>query len=164
MARPSKYTEKLAETICEEIANSTKGLHKIAKNQGVSVSMIMRWLNEHQPFREQYARAREIQADLLAAQIVEIADKQRVGKKIKTTKEGGAIVGEEVTTGDMTERSRLMIDARKWLAGKLAPKKFGDKLDLTTDGEKIPALPCVINWNQPAEENDPALLSDKKAD
>jgi hypothetical protein len=56
------------------------------------------------------ARAR--QADFLAAQVVEIADTVREGRKVRTSAKDG--VTEE--RGDMVERSRLMVDARKWLA------------------------------------------------
>jgi hypothetical protein len=72
----------------------------------------------------------------MADQIREIADTCRMGTKttIKAT-------GTEVTTGDMVDRSRLQIDARKWLASKLAPKKYGDKLELAGD----PDRPLSIN-------------------
>ena len=80
----------------------------------------------HPDFSERYARARERQADFLAAQVVEIADTVREGKKVRISQKDGTT--EE--HGDMVDRSRLMMDARKWLASKLAPKKYGDKLQL----------------------------------
>jgi hypothetical protein len=56
--------------------------------------------------------------------VVEIADTVREGKKVRISQKDGTT--EE--HGDMVDRSRLMIDARKWLASKLAPKKYGDKV------------------------------------
>jgi len=166
MGRPSKYSEKIAEKICEEIATSSNGLHKIAKRQGVTIRSVMRWLEEHEAFRHNYIRAREIQGDLMASKVIEAAEKCRNGKKTKVseTKDGTFI---ETTIGDMVERSRLQVDAYKWLASKLAPKKYGDKLDVTSGGEKIAQAPCIINWSKPAEEiiNENADISpDPKTD
>jgi hypothetical protein len=73
-----------------------------------------------------YARAREAQADYYAAEITEIADTCRVGEKIKELPSGAR----EITTADMVERSKLMVDTRKWLMAKLAPKRYGDRLEL----------------------------------
>lgn len=61
-------------------------------------------------FSERYARERETQANFLAAQVVEIADTVREGKKVRVSAKGG--VTEE--HGDMVDR-RLMVDAREWL-------------------------------------------------
>lgn len=135
--RPTKYTEELIDKICERIATSSDGLHKICEDDGMPhAKTVFRWLTESDKteFRDKYARAREIQADLLADEIIRIADESRIGRKTRETKDGTF-----TETGDMVERSRLMIDARKWKASKLAPKKYGDKLDLTTGGEQISA-------------------------
>src|SRR3546814_4173198 len=70
---------------------------------------------------QQYARARDNQADTLADEILDIADDG-----------SNDYVGEdEKYNGDAVARSRLRVDARKWLAGKLAPKKYGEKIDHT---------------------------------
>lgn len=83
---------------------------------------VYRWLGSNEPFRDLYARAREDQADTLADEIVNIADNPVVGIKTKTGKDGV-----EITEGDMIEHRRLQVDARKWVAAKLKPKKYGDK-------------------------------------
>ena len=64
------------------------------------------------------------------------ADTVREGEKVRVSAKDGITEGH----GDQVDRSRLMVDARKWLASKLAPKKFGDKIDATLsgpDGEPI---------------------------
>lgn len=128
MARPSKYKEALADELCEQLANG-KSLLKICEQDGYpSQSMVYRWLDAQPIFREKYARAREQQADHYAAEIIDLADTCREGKKYKETKDGTF-----VETGDMVERSRLQIDARKWYASKLAPKKYGDKMAVEHD-------------------------------
>lgn len=76
-------------------------------------------------------RAREAQADLLAEQILQIADDGT--NDTQTDDEGRVRVDQDVIA-----RSRLRVDARKWLASKMAPKKYGDKIEHTgADGGAI---------------------------
>lgn len=91
------------------------------------VSTVYRWLVANETFREMYTRAREDQADTLADQIIEIAD-DGINDTYKKD-------GVEVTNQDVIARSRLRVDARKWIAAKLKPKKYGEKLDLEHSGE-----------------------------
>lgn len=85
---------------------------------------VFRWLAKYEAFRDQYARAREAQADALFDDILDIADDGRndwMQRKF----------GEEdrwVENGEALRRSALRIDARKWMAGKLLPKKYGEKV------------------------------------
>lgn len=86
---------------------------------------VYRWLEDNEEFRHKYARARERQADLYASQVIEIADTARP---------------------DETDLARIRIDARKWTSGKLAPKKYSDKLmqEITgRDGGPIAATLAV---------------------
>ena len=51
--------------------------------------------------------------------------------------------------------ARVAIDAYKWSAGKKKPKKYGDKLDLTSDGEAINTPTYIVNVIETPEiEND----------
>ena len=73
-------------------------------------------------FRDQYARAREEQADKIFREIIEIAD-DASGDYV-TTSDGKRIVDHE-----NIQRSRLRVDARKWAAARLAPRKYGDRVE-----------------------------------
>ena len=112
-------------------------------------SAVYRWLNERPEFQEQYARAREEQADFYAGQIVEIADEEVTmvrADKHKSRDEDGDGNTEVVFDPTAVARNRLRVDARKWYASKLAPKKYGEKVtqELTgTDGGAI-ALKVVF--------------------
>jgi hypothetical protein len=110
----------------------------ICKDKGLNAKSFYDWIKEDVELSNKYARARELQAEFLADEIIEIADTPRLGTKTieKPT-------GIEVTEGDMIEHRRLQVDARKWKAAKLAPKKYGDKVDVTSGGEK---LGVVINF------------------
>ncbi len=84
--------------------------------------MVFRWLQSNQSFREQYALAREVQADSWADDIIEIADDSS----------GDTIVdpesGNERFNSEYAARSRIRVDTRKWLMARMAPKKYGDKI------------------------------------
>ena len=88
----------------------------------------MRYIDDDQQRSEQYARARESQADKLAEDLLQIADD---GLNDTYTDSDG----NKRTDQDVIARSRLRVDARKWLAGKMAPKKYGDRQIVEGPGE-----------------------------
>lgn len=101
------------------------------------ISTVMRWLLEEDKkvFWEQYARARVAQAELMFDEILDIADDGT--NDYMTIKKGD--LEYNVEDREVTNRSKLRVDSRKWYLSKVLPKKFGDKLDLTTDGKALPA-------------------------
>ena len=78
---------------------------------------------------ERYELACIERQDFMANQLLEIAD-ESINDKI-------IVDGKQLTNHEAINRSRLRVDARKWLLSKMNPKRFGDKVDVTTDGEKI---------------------------
>ena len=128
MARPTDFSPELAATICLRIAEG-ESLRKICKDDAMpGKTTVLRWLgqDEHKEFRDQYARARELQADLLADDIIEIADDSADDMRPADGDAGDA--GVMVVDHEHIQRSRLRVDARKWAAAKLAPKKYGDRV------------------------------------
>lgn len=105
------------EVIFARIANC-EFIHKIAEGYEMSAGSLHAWLNDRP---EMYARAREQQADKLVADMLAIAD-----DGMNDTYTDGD--GNERTNQDVIARSRLRVDARKWLAGKMNAKKYGDKV------------------------------------
>lgn len=126
--RPSIYTPELAAQICAHIADG-KSLRAIAALDGMPhQDTIMAWLDGSKPaFSEQYARAREAQADKLAEEALQIADDGRSDTYLDAE-------GNEKTDNEAIQRSRLRVDTRKWLASKMAPKKYGDKIQAEHTG------------------------------
>lgn len=123
--RPSSFTQKTADLICDALA-SGKSLRSICSEPGMpNITTVSRWLGDdhNKSFRNQYARAREAQADAIFDEILEIADDTSFDTKVTSD-------GSEVCDHEWVARSRLRIDARKWMAGKLRPKKYGDKLEV----------------------------------
>lgn len=94
-------------------------------------STVFRWLAAHEAFRDQYARARELQAEHMAEEILEIADEESTMVR-KSKHQPGAADGDEevevVFDSAAVARNRLRVDTRKWLMSKMAPKKYSEKL------------------------------------
>lgn len=96
-------------------------------------------------------RARERQADFLAAKVVEIADTVPEGKKVKISQKDGTT--EE--HGDQVDRSRLMVDARKWLASKPAPKKYGQRSLAYPFGRLVAKSKHELGWRHQSDDCPP---------
>jgi hypothetical protein len=102
---------------------------------------------EDDEFAKRYARARKMQCEAWADKIYLEGEHPRIGEKTKTmrTEEGKEMAVLEVQTGDNVDRSRLKIDAMKWLLARLHPEKYGDKVALTgADGKS----PVQVQWMQ----------------
>lgn len=144
MARPTIYTPKLANAICAKLAQGLS-LRAVCSEDGMpNRDTVSTWvINDIEGFSGQYAKARDIALDMMADEILEIADTPQQGVKIKTDEAGK----NEVTTGDMIEHRRLRVDARKWYLSKLAPKRYGDK----TEAEVTHKGGFTVTWANPEE-------------
>ena len=134
----TEYTAELASQICDHIASGLP-LRAIAAMPGMpALSTMMVWLDgRHAEFTEQYARAREAQADKMAEEILSIADEECT--MVRADKHGskdddGSGNTEVLFDATAVARNRLRVDARKWLASKMAPKKYGDKIQAEHSG------------------------------
>ena len=134
----TEYTAQLASQICDHIASGLP-LRAIAAMPGMpALSTMMVWLDgRHAEFTEQYARAREAQADKMAEEILSIADEECT--MVRADKHGskdddGSGNTEVLFDATAVARNRLRVDARKWLASKMAPKKYGDKIQAEHSG------------------------------
>jgi uncharacterized protein YhaN len=95
---------------------------------GIPQSTLSEWLNNNPALVEEYTRAREDLHEYIAAEIISIADAP-VGSTESGATDNGAV-----------QKQRLQIDSRKWLLSKLAPKKWGDKLELSGDSDRPIAI------------------------
>lgn len=136
--RPSLYSIEVCQKICLLISTSSHGLNKICKDNDdlPEIATVYNWLNDEskKAFLDMYVRAREEQADYLADEILEIADDS---KNDTITKVGQGGKEYEAENTEWVNRSKLRVESRKWIAAKLKPRKYGDKIDLTTNGDKI---------------------------
>jgi len=122
--RPSKFTQTLANTICDRIAKG-ESVRRICEDANMPCRRtVNQWVADKEAFLRQYLRAREDQADFWAEQIIEISDNT---DDDWTTKENADGSEYEAVDHEHIQRSRLRVDSRKWLASKLKPKRYGER-------------------------------------
>lgn len=138
--RPSTYSDGLADNICERLSNGESLRAICSEDDMPDKSTVFRWLAANERFRDQYARAREAQADALFDDVLDIADNARNDWMERRGEDDAGWVA----NGEHIQRSKLRIDARKWMAGKLAPKKYGEKLTQELSGPDGAPIPVGI--------------------
>jgi hypothetical protein len=119
----------IAEQICNAIAITPKSLDAICEENPnfPHRATFKRWLHQSDEVRAMYARAKVSQCQLLAEQILTIADESQSD----TYKDEDGV---ELVNHDVIDRAKVRIDARKWLCAKLAPRIFGDRVQQEHSG------------------------------
>ena len=124
--RPSSYSDEIADQICKRIA-SGEGLRAICRDEEMpGRQTVLDWLDSEKfpEFRAKYARAREAQGDYLDEEMQEVANS---------------------ATPESVHVARLRVLTMQWRASKLAPKKYGDKVELEHAGKvQIEAIARTI--------------------
>ena len=129
VGRPPVWTDRKAvqDEICKRMMTGLS-LTKICKSPDMpSIVTVSEWLGQDALFAKQYAHARVNQADALFDQCLDIADDDSGDVRIVTDKQGNEV---PVVVQENIQRSKLRIETRFRLIGKLNPKKYGDKLML----------------------------------
>ena len=122
----------MGDTICGRIAEG-ESLRKICQDDWMPDRVtIYRWLAADPDFCNQYTRAREDQADTLADEIIAIADEQP--EVIAVVNKNGELIEHKLDNAFL-QWQKNRIDARKWTAMKLKPKKYGERLVHAGDPE-----------------------------
>jgi len=148
--RPSEYTEELADNICAQLSDGASLRTTCLSDDMPDKSTVFRWLRTHEEFRDQYARAKEESADALTDEMLDIADD---GSNDWMKRHGKEDEEYWVANGEHIQRSRVRIDVRKWIASKLKPKKYGDKL---MHGGDPDGSPIEMKWTIEVVEPDRA--------
>lgn len=137
--RPTKYTPKLAALICSLLAEG-QSLRKVcALEEMPHISTVMNWLFKPSKFREefveQYRRARQMQAEVLADEMIDIADDS-------TEDEIYTDDGRRLLNKEFVQRSKLRVETRQWAAVRLLPKVYGAKP--VEDDDDAPPPPAKV--------------------
>jgi hypothetical protein len=120
---PSLYAAELAEEICVRL-EAGMSLVEVCRDPVMPhYSTVLRWVAKHPEFRDRYARAREVQLHVMAEEIVAIADDGKNDWMERNDPENPGFAA----NGEHIQRSRLRVDARKWLLSKLARDTYGDR-------------------------------------
>jgi len=155
--RPSDYTQDLADIICEQLA-SGDSMRTVCKSEDMpGMSTVFRWLRERDEFRQQYETAKDEAADVMVEEINEIADNSTndyitlLADAVKEkppsewTEEDIHVLAIKAAPENI-QRSRLRVDARKWTASKLKPKKYGDKTIHAGDADNPLRVSGTVNF------------------
>lgn len=134
IGRPTTYSKELEDIICEKIALGSS-LRSICKEETMpAMSSVFKWLREIEGFSEHYETACGERSEAQREEILDISD-------------GGIDVIKSVSekkSGAVAQVLRLQVDSRKWLMSKMKPKKYGDKVDVTSDGKAIVGNTIVL--------------------
>lgn len=130
--RPTIYSQELAERICARISEG-EPLKSLCAGAGMpSRETVYAWVRSNKEFSDMYARAKELQLDRMAEDLLEISDDGTNDWMERATRSGDV---ETVVNNEHINRSRLRVDTRKWLLSKLMPKKYGEKTALELTGK-----------------------------
>ena len=122
---PWPFDPAVAAVICVQLSLG-RSLRAVLKDDGMpSRDTVFRWIRANEAFLRDYNQAREDQADTLADEILDIADEE-----VATINDQGF----ERVDSAAVQRQRLRVDARKWVASKLKPKKYGEKVSTEISG------------------------------
>ena len=132
--RPSAYNKKIADEICERISQG-ETLLQICRDKHMPCRFtVHKWLldSEKHYFVDNYARAKDMQADYFFEELLDIAEdgsNDWIEREVES--------GRKATVPDHEHinRSRLRIDTKKWYLSKVLPKKYGDKHEVVHSGE-----------------------------
>jgi hypothetical protein len=147
-APAKEYNAEHADLLCAEISSCTHSLNRIVKrlqkeHDGFpSIPTIFKWLRDNEEFAKSYARVKDDQMDLLAEEMLDIADDDSLD--VAFSEDGKPFVDKE-----HINRSRLRVDTRKWIASKLKPKKYGDKVETTLQNPDGSPLNLTVNFVSP---------------
>jgi hypothetical protein len=128
-----EYSEEVANEILKYLSCGMS-LAQIEQCEGMPTRRtVLTWRWEHPDFSEKYTKAREAGLDAIAEDILNISDDGSKDWEERLAYNGG--VPKLEVNGEVINRSKLRVDSRKWLLGKLAPRKYGEKQQLEMSGK-----------------------------
>lgn len=159
VGRPTTYSTDVTDAICEQLALG-RSMRTVCEAENMpAMSTVFKWLREHKEFSEQYARAKEESADAMSEEILDISD-DGTNDWIERERPDGSTF--TALNSEAVQRSRLRVDTRKWIMAKMKPKKYGEKLDLTTNGKDLPTPLAPVTRNDIHPDN--SISEDISAD
>lgn len=146
LGRPSSYSQEIANKVCHELSMGRSLRTVCAAEDMPAIATIFNWFATYPLFLEQYARAKVESADALAEEILDIAD-----DTIKVIKSGA-----EKKSSAYAQAQRLRVDSRKWIMSKMKPKKYGDTIDVKSDGKAIQGNVIIFKSfkDEPSKDNE----------
>lgn len=128
--RPSDYTKELGDKICALVAegNSFKKICTNYREEMPDMATIFRWLRVNEEFRKNYEQAIDQRTEAQHEMLLDNGDEAIEEAKTTDPKASNAVVS----------AYKLKADNMKWVMSRMKPKKYGDKVDITSDGKVLP--------------------------
>ena len=133
---PTEYSKEVCDNIFTELSNSHKGLDTICREFKISASKFREFIVTNTEAGTNYAHARSLQVELLENKITDLTFEMAAA--IKNNDYSPEMVNAAV------QALKVQIDAIKWVLSKLLPKKYGDKVDVTSNGKTLPTSINII--------------------
>ncbi len=134
VGRPSTFTADMGNRICDRMETG-ESLRSICRDDNFPhVGQVIKWLASdlNREFRLQYAHSRQVGLEVMADDVLNIADQNPV-----LTPDG------KIDNAGV-QHQRLRVDTRKWILSKQLPKVYGDRTILAGDAD-APLNPLTNN-------------------
>ena len=135
MAYSNEEKQMIFDEICSKIIEGKSLRTALKELDNIPPKTFFVWLREDENKCKQYAQATEERAEMMFEDMFDIADEEPDRIETKT--------GYVIDSGHI-QNKRVRIDTRKWALSKMMPKKYGDKIDVTSAGEKITAPKAIF--------------------
>ena len=129
------------DNVIEHIEEGNSLRDALRQSESPSSKTFYEWIDLDEDKRKRYARACSKRADEIFEDIIKIADETE-DDTIEITEDG--VVKTKVDHENI-QRAKLRVDARKWMLGKMNPKKYGDKVEQTIKTDNSPFTPIDLN-------------------
>ena len=128
--RPPTYSKEIWKGIFDRVGAGAS-LTTALKEPGISYSHAQRLIDADPALAEAYETAKKTRASRLAEEIIELSDAEIPSH----------LQGVEISA--WVNQKRLQVDARKWVAAKLYPRVYGDKIDVSVRDERISVIDAL---------------------
>jgi len=125
VGRPSSYTRERGVELCALFLEGCTIKEICARDDMPVVTTFFRWLQDFPEFQQLYAHTKELQAEIMASEIQQIADDGTNDWMERELQNGRTVT---VFNHEHAQRSKLRVEARKWLLSKTLPKRYGDRI------------------------------------
>jgi len=125
-AQPVTYSTAVAKEFCERLA-AGRTVAAVCRDPDMPHwTTIYRWMEQREEFSLAIARAREVAAGILEAELLQIADETA----FDTVETDHGLKADK----EWIARSKLRVETRQWLLQKTAPRLYGDKRQVEHQG------------------------------
>lgn len=133
--------KRIAEKVLDHYATGAS-LRRSCKRAGISAPQFCKWTLDDRWLSNQYELARQIASDLRASDIEDGASSAlKVALKVDPKLANAAV-----------QAIKLRVETQKWLIGRWHPKRYAERVDVTTAGNALPAGGGVVIVVVPVEQ------------